>query len=378
MANRKASIWMYVKVGDRWRYVKPVEGRNHKLKAGSCLVDGVEQHHPDATYYIRYREGSKTVWRKCSSAADATVAAERQEAYLAAFAHGLTPKQQYDKAPVPVMMSDVLLAWLEEYRLSHRPESFKLMEATLNEFHGWNRKNLVAKITRVDLLRYRAWCIETQKNEPRTAANKMLRVNQFIRAVLKLDPGKGPVTVKDGKFTELEPTVFNDDELEAFFKECDAFRFAVFKTYLMAGLRKAELENLTWGDVDFTAGVIRITPKKDWQPKTWDARTIEVPDALLTILQELPLRGKLVFANGSGHMYTHSWDDCKKIAKKAKVEDCHPHKFRATFATRNLQNGLDLKTVQALLGHRDIASTMRYLAKAESKKVRAKVNAVWA
>jgi integrase len=36
------------------------------------------------------------------------------------------------------------------------------------------------------------------------------------------------------------------------------------------------------------------------------------------------------------------------------------------------------KTVQKFLGHRDIASTMRYLAKAESKKVREKVNAVWA
>jgi hypothetical protein len=58
MANRKASIWMYVKVGDRWRHVKPVEGRNHKLKPGYALIDGAEQHHPDAAYYIRFREGS--------------------------------------------------------------------------------------------------------------------------------------------------------------------------------------------------------------------------------------------------------------------------------------------------------------------------------
>src|ERR1039458_6245481 len=180
------------------------------------------------------------------------------------------------------------------------------------------------------------------------------------------------------KFTEPEVIVYNDDELAAFFQQCDAYRFAVFKTYLMSGLRKAELENLTWDDVDFTAGIIRVTPKKDWQPKTWEARSIEVPDELLTILKGLTKRGTLVFANREGHKYTHSWDDCKKIAKKAKVEDAHPHRFRATFATRNLQNGLDLKSVQMLLGHRDIASTIRYLAKAESKKVRAKVNAVWA
>jgi len=43
-----------------------------------------------------------------------------------------------------------------------------------------------------------------------------------------------------------------------------------------------------------------------------------------------------------------------------------------------LQNGIDLKTVQKLLGHRDIESKMRYLARAELKKAREKVNAVWA
>jgi integrase/recombinase XerC len=131
-------------------------------------------------------------------------------------------------------------------------------------------------------------------------------------------------------------------------------------------------------DVDFTAGIIRVTPKKDWQPKTLEARDIEVPDELLTILKELPSRGKLIFTNSNGNKYTHSWDDCKDVAKRAKVQDAHPHKFRATFATWLLQNFMDLKTVQKLLGHKDIASTMRYLAKAETKKVREKVNAAWA
>jgi len=364
MANRRASIWLYKKIDGRWRYVKPVLGRNGKIKPD-----------PDAAYYLRYREGGKMVWRKCSSASDATVACERQEAYLNAAAHGLALHQTERGAPQPVLMTTALPLFLEEYRLAHRPESHKLMEQTLNEFNAWCRKNIVEKITRVDLLRYRAWLID-KKREPRTAANKMLRVCQFIRAVLKLKPGEGPVTVKDAKFTELEPTVHNDDELSAFFKECTLFQFAVFKCYLMSGLRKAELENLEWDDVDFTAGTVTVSPKADFTPKDWEQRTIEVPDDLLKILKEMSRRGSLVFANSSGHKYTHSWDDCKKIAKKAKVEDCHPHRFRATYATRLLQNGIDLKTVQKLLGHRDIESTMRYLARAESKAVRQKVNAV--
>jgi hypothetical protein len=73
MANRKASIWLYKKIDGRWRYVKPAIGRNGKIKPD-----------PDAAYYVRYREGSRIIWRKCSSAADATIARERQEAYLTA------------------------------------------------------------------------------------------------------------------------------------------------------------------------------------------------------------------------------------------------------------------------------------------------------
>src|SRR5208282_2966280 len=107
----------------------------------------------------------------------------------------------------------------------------------------------------------------------RTAANKMLRCNQFIRSILGLPEGKGPVTVKDAKFTELEPTVFNEDELKAFFAVCSPFQFAVFKTYLMAGLRKAELENLEWTDVDFKSGTISVSPKPGFDPKDWEQRS---------------------------------------------------------------------------------------------------------
>ena len=323
---------MYVKAGDRWRYVKPVVGKNNKLRPGYAVIGGVETHVPKASYYLRYREGSKIVFRKCSSAADATVARDKQEAYLVARAHGLILAQT-DTKPLPALVAEILEPWLEEYKLSHREEFYNLMKQTLEEFNGWCRKNLVAAITRYDLLRYRQWLIDRKRSQ-HTASNKAMRVNQFIRNVLKLREREGRSTVKDCKFPEYEPTVFNDDELAAFFKECDAYHHAIFKTYLMAGLRKQELENLEWSDVDFTAGTVTVSPKPDFTPKDWEQRTIEIPDDLLVILKDMPRRGTLVFANGSGRRYTHSWDDCAKIAKKAKVENCHPHRFRATYATR--------------------------------------------
>ena len=48
-------------------------------------------------------------------------------------------------------------------------------------------------------------------------------------------------------------------------------------------------------------------------------------------------------------------------------DDFFLHKFRATFATKHLQAGVDLRTVQMWLGHKDMESTMRYLKPARGK-----------
>lgn len=365
MANLRCSIWVYRKIEGKWRYCKPAVGRNNKLKP------------EDGTYYIRWREGGKLRWEPCSSPAMAVERQKQKEAYLLAFKHGLTPKQEWDKNPPPLMMSDVLAPYLEEYKLSNKPESYALMKQTLEEFHAFNKANLISHITRLSLLRYKQWLIDKGRS-PRTAGNKMLRVAQFLRTIQKQKPGEGLVTVKDARWVELEPEVFTDKELAAFFYHCTAFQYAVFKCLLMSGLRKAELEYLTWSDVDLDAGTLKVCAKADFSPKTWEERTIEIPTELVNILMELPRRAAWVFANGARNRYTHMWDDAKVIGKKAKIANCHPHKFRSTFATRLLHGGMDLKTVQKLLGHKNLESTMRYLAKAESSKVREKVNAVWA
>jgi integrase len=163
----------------------------------------------------------------------------------------------------------------------------------------------------------------------------------------------------------------------------------------MAGLRKQEMENLDWTDINFETGTLAVLGKKDFQPKDWEEREIEIPRELLEVLFSAKKSRGLVFATKSGKKYTHVWDDCKEIAKKVGatlaeradedekeriIEETaakyHPHRFRATYCTKLLQSGIDLKTVQKLMGHKTIESTMRYLAKAESKRVRAQVNAV--
>jgi integrase len=64
---------------------------------------------------------------------------------------------------------------------------------------------------------------------------------------------------------------------------------------------------------------------------------------------------------------------------KSKYHECAEftlHRFRRTVLTALLRSGVDLRTVQSLAGHKDVASTMRYLRPAAGSEVRDKINAV--
>jgi site-specific recombinase XerD len=73
-------------------------------------------------------------------------------------------------------------------------------------------------------------------------------------------------------------------------------------------------------------------------------------------------------------------DDLKAVAERGGIDPdtVWLHKFRATFATRCLWDGIDLRTVQDWLGHRDMESTMRYLKPSRSAGTNARVNAIFA
>jgi integrase len=140
-----------------------------------------------------------------------------------------------------------------------------------------------------------------------------------------------------------------------------------------------------WGDVNFAASTVRVSHKPDrgWTPKAYKEREIPIPSKLAKSLKAWKAKANrdcnLLFPTAGCRPKLDFLDCLKVVAERAKldVDGFWLHKFRATFATKCLWAGVDLRTVQQWLGHSDMESTMRYLKPSRSQQTRDKVNEIF-
>ncbi len=142
---------------------------------------------------------------------------------------------------------------------------------------------------------------------------------------------------------------------------------SIFFTFLNSGMRKAELENLEWDDIDFKRRKIKIQRKAFWQPKTGE-REIPISQSLYDLLlsqkeqNDSGLQSDFVFPHhDGGKIRTKLREKLILIAKQAGIPDLTKiHTLRHTFASHLVMSGVDLPTVKKLMGHSDIQTTMIY------------------
>lgn len=161
-----------------------------------------------------------------------------------------------------------------------------------------------------------------------------------------------------------KPQTYTQDEINRLLAACNPASHAMYATLLLTGLRKEELAHLSWDDVDFHLGVVRVRAKADFVPKDYEERDIPMPPDLIPLLKNLPRSAEWVFPvlNGNRFGRNEMLRRLKRIATHANVNNATLHKFRHTYATRLLEQGADIVTVQHLLGHSDIDTTRRYLS----------------
>ena len=150
----------------------------------------------------------------------------------------------------------------------------------------------------------------------------------------------------------------------------------VIKILLYTGMRRSELVFLTWDDIDFHNKLITVQSKPEigFHPKSHRPRSIPINPDLEQLLLDLPQKGKYLFDDGKGkplHCKDYYTKQFEKILKMADVKNANLHTLRHTFASNLVMAGVDLRTVQELLGHSTISVTERYAHLSPDHRTRA-------
>jgi len=139
---------------------------------------------------------------------------------------------------------------------------------------------------------------------------------------------------------------------------------------LNTGMRLSEILNLTWGQVDFDSGILRVENTKSRRN-----RAIEMNSLLRDELQKLRSNdgcGPYLFANRkTGKPLTTVKKAFKTACQKAGISGLRFHDLRHTFATRLIAKGTDIVTVKDLLGHSSVTITERYTHSFREQKKKA-------
>jgi site-specific recombinase XerD len=132
---------------------------------------------------------------------------------------------------------------------------------------------------------------------------------------------------------------------------------------LNTGMRKSEQFSITWDQVDFTQKYIHLSSTKNG-PDRYVSLNSEVLRVLME-LKETHARLKLsadstLFVSWQSKPMNDPREWFTAACIEAKIQGVTWHTLRHTFASRLVMAGVDLKTVQELMGHKTIAMTARY------------------
>lgn len=161
------------------------------------------------------------------------------------------------------------------------------------------------------------------------------------------------------------PDLPTHDELRDLFDAADLPRDrAIFKTLFATGLRVGEVVALQPGDIDSATGLVRVRRGKGSKP-----RSVMLSPWLLQELRDYWRQtrptGPWLFPGrvAAEHISTRAVQNAiKRAAARAGIHRrITPHTLRHAFATGLLDSGVDIRTIQRLLGHATLATTSRYL-----------------
>ena len=232
---------------------------------------------------------------------------------------------------------------------------------------------------------------------PATVAKKVRSIKRFFQ--LAVDRGQmdeSPLArIKQPKTPKKKIRIYNDDECRRIIETTPDFSELIrwdllVMLVLTTGMRKSELLNATWNDVDFEEHTIDVQAKGktkttwEWQIKDSDHRTLPLTEELVSLLvdfqslqpegypyilippsrydhiQRLRKNGVWTFANSRNKIINNFSRQFECILRKAGVKKGTFHDLRRTALRNWLCNGVSEYDVMTLAGHSKFETTHKF------------------
>ena len=226
--------------------------------------------------------------------------------------------------------------------------------------------------------------LEKQGYKPKTISGIHLVLHRMLRDAvshefINTNPSDNTILPR---IKRVEMNILNEQEIKLFTEKAKEIMpdFADYYIFLLrTGLRASEFIGLVaeqYNPYEHSLKIDRqINPREHYcfmTPKHEVVRKIILPDDLCTLVEEQIKKGdelrknfcpdayRFIFCNYDGNYipYANLYRYFKKIAREINKPDLRLHDLRHTFATLALKSGMDLKTLQEVLGHSDAAFTL--------------------
>jgi integrase len=269
--------------------------------------------------------------------------------------------------PERILFKDFAVEYLEYSKANKARSSYERDVTTI-------QRHLVPLWGDLDLARITTKMVEEYKMQrlesvmPSTLNRELNTVkNMLSKAVewgyLRESPAKATKWIKTSRgavrFLSREEA---DRFLEAC-KESQNLHFhAIILLALNTGMRRGEILRLRWEDVDFRRSRIQVVSREEGHTKNYESRTVPMNDLVTAALRKQPRRldSPYVFCNVDGEPFADVDTSFATALRKSGLPHFRFHDLRHTFASWLVMGGVDIRTVQELLGHKDIRMTMRY------------------
>lgn len=379
----KVNLKKYLPIGGKWQFV-PVLKVEGKPKPEVVVIGGEPVRRRDGKFYLDWRQDGKRIQKTCGvTAREALDAWRTQTAILEGV---IAPLESEDDPEVTARMSitDACETYLAEVKALKKGATYESYKRDLEWFKTHLRRSAVGKVTRKDIIHL--FSVGRDLGLSQGTINRAVMVG-----LMAIRNAGATVAMKKGDWPPIpktEVTTYDPDQILMFFKACTDDEKLLFQTYLMTGFRNREVATLRWSDIDAVRATLRVCARPEYKftPKSHEERTVPVPAQLIRSLHahRRGTKSALVFPTkphpkrknyGGDAPDAHHLELCKEIADRAGLDPSlfWLHKWRHTYATNMLQSGVDIKSLQVLLGHKNIMTTERYLKSLHIDEIRSKV-----